>query len=59
MTKQPKGNRSGRLNISLTEDERRTLDRRVADESARLGRPLSLSEYVRMRTIEPALPSAA
>ena len=47
----PKENRAGRLNLSLTETERRELSRLAADESARQGRIITVSEYVRLRTL--------
>lgn len=47
----PKENRTGRLNLSLTETERRELSRLAADESARQGRIITVSEYVRLRTL--------
>lgn len=50
-----KENRTGRLNLSLTETERRELSRLAADESARQGRIITVSEYVRLRTLaQPA-----
>jgi len=47
-----KENRAGRLNLSLTETERRELSRLAADESARQGRIVTVSEYVRLRTLD-------
>lgn len=59
MHNRPKESRTGRLNLSLSESERRELDRLAAEESARVGRPITVSEYVRIRTLAPTVVDAA
>ena len=55
----PKETRLGRLNLSLTATERRELSRLAADESARQGRIVTVSEFIRLRTLDQPTAKAA
>lgn len=59
MSNPSKDKRSGRLGISLSQREFEEIKRLAGEESAKQGRPVSVSEFVRMRTIGDELPSAA
>jgi hypothetical protein len=50
MRKTPKTNRVA-VNISLTASEREELQRRALEESTREGKMISVSEYIRRRTL--------
>lgn len=55
-----KDKRGGRLGISLSEREADEIRRLAAEESARQGRIVSVSEFVRLKTLgDPQLPAAA